>query len=61
MKCAKCGHKSEVMDSRPLTSREVVRRRRRCLSCRHMWKTFEVAAADLESWAYHNRKYGNAK
>lgn len=38
-KCAKCGGKSKVIDSReqPLS----IRRRRECVKCKHRWNTYE--------------------
>lgn len=45
MICPSCGHdKTDVVDSRPTI--DSVRRRRRCMGCKHQWTTMEVAIED---------------
>ena len=42
MKCPKCGYPdSKVIDSRTTPERDMIRRRRECLSCRHRFTTVE--------------------
>lgn len=40
MKCPKCKSKSKVYDSR--ANGETIRRRRRCLKCKHRYATIEI-------------------
>lgn len=48
LSCPKCGHlKSDCTDSRPIRGGSAVRRRRRCVSCKERWTTYEYASADL--------------
>ena len=43
MKCPGCGYsESKVIDSRPVTEANSIRRRRECLSCQKRFTTFEV-------------------
>ncbi len=43
MKCPSCGYpESKVIDSRPVTDENSIRRRRECLSCQRRFTTFEV-------------------
>ena len=43
MKCPGCGYsESKVIDSRPITDPNSIRRRRECLSCQKRFTTFEV-------------------
>ena len=43
MRCPGCGyHESKVIDSRPVTEGNSIRRRRECLSCQKRFTTFEV-------------------
>ena len=43
MKCPNCGFdKSTVIDSRPVTDANSIRRRRECLACQKRFTTFEV-------------------
>jgi hypothetical protein len=39
--CPKCYHDGQVVDSRPW--KEFIRRNRRCLKCRHTWRSVEVS------------------
>lgn len=42
MKCPKCGYSdSKVIDSRTTPERDMIRRRRECLSCHHRFTTVE--------------------
>ena len=46
MKCPVCGyHDSKVVDSRPITEGNSIRRRRECLSCQKRFTTFEMIEA----------------
>ena len=46
MKCPACGyHDSKVVDSRPITEGNSIRRRRECLSCQKRFTTFEMIEA----------------
>ncbi len=46
MKCPHCGHPEDhVIDSRPVDTSSVIRRRRECLSCRHRFTTYERVEA----------------
>lgn len=43
MKCPNCGFaESKVIDSRPVSDSNSIRRRRECLSCRRRFTTYEV-------------------
>ena len=43
MKCPGCGYaESKVIDSRPVTEANSIRRRRECLSCQKRFTTFEI-------------------
>lgn len=43
MKCPGCGYpESKVIDSRPVTDSNSIRRRRECLACQKRFTTFEV-------------------
>ena len=43
MKCPYCGHpESKVIDSRPVTDGNSIRRRRECLDCAKRFNTYEV-------------------
>ena len=43
MKCPGCGYtESKVIDSRPVTERNSIRRRRECLACQKRFTTFEM-------------------
>ena len=43
MKCPGCGYsESKVIDSRPMTDANSIRRRRECLACQKRFTTFEV-------------------
>ena len=43
MKCPGCGYtESKVIDSRPVTESNSIRRRRECLACQKRFNTFEV-------------------
>ena len=43
MKCPGCGYpESKVIDSRPVTEANSIRRRRECLACQKRFTTFEV-------------------
>ena len=43
MKCPYCGYnESKVIDSRPVTENNTIRRRRECLSCGKRFNTFEM-------------------
>lgn len=43
MKCPGCGYtESKVIDSRPVTEANSIRRRRECLACQRRFTTFEV-------------------
>ncbi len=43
MKCPVCGYpESKVIDSRPVTEANSIRRRRECLACQKRFTTFEV-------------------
>ncbi len=43
MKCPVCGYpESKVIDSRPITEGNSIRRRRECLACQKRFTTFEV-------------------
>ena len=43
MKCPNCGFdKSTVIDSRPVTDANSIRRRRECLACQKRFTTFEI-------------------
>ena len=43
MKCPGCGYpESKVIDSRPLTESNSIRRRRECLACQKRFTTFEI-------------------
>ena len=43
MKCPNCGFaESKVIDSRPVSDSNSIRRRRQCLSCRRRFTTYEV-------------------
>lgn len=43
MKCPMCGYtESKVIDSRPVTEANSIRRRRECLACQKRFTTFEV-------------------
>jgi len=42
MKCPHCGHKEDhVIDSRPIETENVIRRRRECLECHKRFTTYE--------------------
>ena len=44
MRCIYCGHpESKVIDSRPLTEGDTIRRRRECLKCARRFTTYEKA------------------
>ena len=46
MKCPACGyHDSKVIDSRPISEGNSIRRRRECLSCQKRFTTFEMIEA----------------
>ena len=46
MKCPACGyHDSKVVDSRPITEGNSIRRRRECLACQKRFTTFEMIEA----------------
>ena len=46
MRCPACGyHDSKVIDSRPVTEGNSIRRRRECLACQKRFNTFEVIEA----------------
>ena len=46
MRCPGCGYaESKVIDSRPVTDANSIRRRRECLSCAKRFTTFEVIEA----------------
>ena len=46
MKCPVCGyHDSKVIDSRPITEGNSIRRRRECLACQKRFTTFEMIEA----------------
>lgn len=46
MRCPACGYyDSKVIDSRPITEGNSIRRRRECLSCQKRFTTFEVVEA----------------
>lgn len=46
MKCPVCGyHDSKVVDSRPITEGNSIRRRRECLACQKRFTTFEMIEA----------------
>jgi len=46
MKCPHCSHPEDhVIDSRPVETSSVIRRRRECLSCRHRFTTYERVEA----------------
>ncbi len=43
MKCPNCGYpESKVIDSRPVSDNNSIRRRRECLGCRRRFTTYEV-------------------
>lgn len=43
MKCPGCGfHESKVIDSRPVSDNNSIRRRRECLECKRRFTTYEV-------------------
>ena len=43
MKCPGCGfHESKVIDSRPVSDNNSIRRRRECLECKKRFTTYEV-------------------
>ena len=43
MKCPGCGYgESKVIDSRPVTEANSIRRRRECLACQKRFTTFEI-------------------
>ena len=43
MRCPGCGYtESKVIDSRPVTESNSIRRRRECLACQKRFNTFEV-------------------
>lgn len=46
MNCPKCTSDSGVTDSRPIDGGAVIRRRRRCGSCRHRFTTAELLIPD---------------
>lgn len=41
MHCPKCKEKTKVTDSREMTNKNGVRRRRKCLVCDHRFTTYE--------------------
>ena len=46
MRCPACGyHDSKVVDSRPMSEGNSIRRRRECLSCQKRFTTFEMIEA----------------
>ena len=46
MRCPACGyHDSKVIDSRPVTEGNSIRRRRECLACQKRFNTFEMIEA----------------
>ena len=46
MRCPVCGyHDSKVIDSRPITEGNSIRRRRECLACQKRFTTFEMIEA----------------
>ena len=46
MRCPACGyHDSKVIDSRPITEGNSIRRRRECLACQKRFNTFEMIEA----------------
>ena len=46
MKCPTCGyHDSKVIDSRPISEGNSIRRRRECLACQKRFTTFETIEA----------------
>ena len=50
MRCPKCGsYNGKVVDSRPLFSDTVRRRRYKCLDCDYRWNTIEKEAKEHES------------
>lgn len=42
--CPKCESATAVRDSRPGPNKNIIRRRRVCLECRHRFTTYELAA-----------------
>ena len=46
MICPKCGNKTKVIDSRQCRNLLEIRRRRKCLSCKHRFTTRECAEDD---------------
>lgn len=49
MNCPGCNASQvKVVDSRPMDSGAVVRRRRGCMECGHKWTTYEVDSDQLQ-------------
>lgn len=46
MRCPSCTSPTAVYDSRPLRLDTVIRRRRKCPTCKHRFSTYEMVADD---------------
>ena len=61
MYCPKCGSNARVMDTIPYSDTEIYRRRK-CLECKHIFKSVEIIDEDVPSdkEIEFNRRYEKA-